>query len=271
MCVYRIEDVARSQRQTMLWRRRAWRSLGLLIATLVVCMSGLFLLDPDTDPLSTKLLRALWNAINLVSTLGDFTPFSDAQRVFLIGTMLLVVIVGGYAISSLNGLFSGNAYAIHRENKIVKAELSKLDNHVVVVGFGRLGLAVCKTLRDDGRALVVLERDDERVARASEHGFLVIQRDGEIDETTLFGLARLKHARALIVSTEDEDHALAVTLTARSYNPDLQISAVASGAGRAALLRRAGASTVILADALVAHALVGKPVGDGGVPQARPA
>jgi len=256
MNIYRAQETRHSQRQLAQWKARLMRSVGLLALTLVVCMVGLFLLDPASDPLPGKAFRALWNAVNLLSTLGAFTDFNNAQRAFLIVTMMGFVFAGGYGMSSLYGLFSGNTYMLNRENKLMKSELLKLVNHVVVIGYGGLGQAVAKALRVNGTPVLILEQREELVLKASEHDYLVIQNDVGVDETTMAGHARLKHARGVVITVDDADRALALTLLAHSYNPELAITTVATSESRAGLLRRAGASAVIRADTLVASALI---------------
>ena len=43
-------------------------------------MVGLLLLDDSTDPLPAQLFRALWNAANTISTLGDLDSLNHAQK-----------------------------------------------------------------------------------------------------------------------------------------------------------------------------------------------
>ena len=256
MSIYRALEARRSQKQVEEWQRRVLRSVALLMLALACCMTGLFLLDPSADAASRKAFRALWNAVNLLSTLGDFTSFNDRQRGFLIATMLLFGFIGGYAVTNLYGLLSGNAFALHKENQFMKRLLGQLGNHVVVVGYGVLGQIVAGKLRDSGKQVLILENSETLISNASEHGYLAVHGDAGVDEETLFGHARLKHACALVITTEEADRALTITLMAHTYNPQLAITVVAANNQRAGLLHRAGATEVVIADALVAAALV---------------
>ena len=131
-----------------------------------------------------------------------------------------------------------------------ESELLKLVNHVVVIGYGGLGEAVAKALRSNGAQVLIVEQREELVVKASEHDYLVIQNDAVVDESTMAGHARLKHARGLVITVDDADRALALTLMAHLYNPALAITTVATSESRA------GASAVIRADTLVASALI---------------
>jgi voltage-gated potassium channel len=70
--------------------------------------------------------------------------------------------------------------------------------------------------------------------------------------------ARLDSARALVVTTPDSNNNLAITLLAHTLNPSLPISVPGENPLRKGLFESAGASNVIIADEIIAHALVGK-------------
>jgi len=54
----------------------------------------------------------------------------------------------------------------------------------VIVGFGRVGMRTARTLDSEGHEVVVIENDRERVDRAADEGFEVIEGDGS-DEQVL--------------------------------------------------------------------------------------
>jgi Trk K+ transport system NAD-binding subunit len=91
--------------------------------------------------------------------------------------------------------------------------------------------------------------------RAGGLGYLELEGDAGADPAVLEG-SRVGQARALLVTTEDPDRKLSITLMAHSCNPKLKISVTGANAPRGALLRHAGASEVVVIDELVASALV---------------
>ena len=48
----------------------------------------------------------------------------------------------------------------------------------VIVGFGRVGMRTARTLLNEGHEVVVVEKDTERVDRARDEGFEVVEGDG---------------------------------------------------------------------------------------------
>ena len=173
------------------------------------------------------------------------------------------MMIGGYAVSTLTGILSSDAVIAHRENKTMERILNQLTAHVVVIGFGTLGRLVASQLRAAGDTVLVIDRNEGLAADASALGYFVVQGDAGADDEVLTR-ARIDTARALVVTTEDADRKLAITLMAHTLNPQLKIAVTGQNSPRGALLQRAGASEVVVVEDLVAEVLVnrlGKPAG----------
>jgi voltage-gated potassium channel len=237
------------------WRRRVLRTVGLLFVVLAVCAVGLIALDSSTQLLPAKMFRGLWNALNLVTTLGSFSSLDQREKVFMMATMVAFLIIGGYALSSLTGILSSDAMMALRENRKMQRTLDRLANHVIVIGFGELGRLVADRLLHAGEQVVVIDRSDDLAAQASVLGYLVVQGDAGADDAVL-DRSRVEQARALVVTTEDSDRKLSITLMAHSRNPKLKIAVTGSNSSRSALLQHAGAAEVVVLDDLIAGALV---------------
>ena len=64
-------------------------------------------------------------------------------------------------------------------------KLDNLANHVIVIGFGALGRLVAGRLHDAGEQVVVIDRDNDLAAQASNLGYLVVQGDAGVDDAAL--------------------------------------------------------------------------------------
>ena len=255
MPVYRVMEPRVGELHLQEWRRRVLHIVGLLLVTLAVCAIGLIALDSSGQPLLAKMFRGLWNALNLVTTLGDLTGLDEREKVFMMATMIAFLVIGGYAVSGLTGVLSSEAVMRFRENKKMEHKLDNLANHVIVIGFGALGRLVAGRLHDAGEQVVVIDRGDDLAAQASNLGYLVVQGDAGVDDAAL-DHARVERAKALVVTTQDPDRKLSITLMAHSRNPKLKIAVTGANSPRGALLHRAGASQVVITDDLIADALV---------------
>jgi len=255
MPIYRVIEPGLVHLRLREWRRRVGHTVLLLLGALAVCAIGMMVLDTSTHVLPDKVFRGLWNALNLVTTLGDFTSLDQREKLFMMGTMVVFLIIGGYALSSLTGFFSSDAAITWRENRTVERKLDRLANHVIVIGFGALGQLVASRLQDAGEQVVVIDRADDLVTLASGRGYIVVQGDAGVADAVL-DHARIEEAKALVVTTEDPDRKLSITLMAHSRNPKLKIAVTGANSPRGALLLCAGATEVVITEDLVAAALV---------------
>jgi hypothetical protein len=217
-------------------------------------MAGLFVLDDSTDPVGSRLFRALWNAANTITMIGDLDRLNHDQEVFMIGAMFTLMVVGGYAISVLTGVLAGDEVQTYREYRRVEKRLVELAGHYVVAGYGVIGRRVAARLRAAGRTVVVVEFDAEEAKRASDLGFLTVLLEAGRDEA--LEKARLDTAAALLVTIVNTDRKLALTLIARGMSPALPIVVADDSDADESWLPHAGASRVVLVDDLVAQAMV---------------
>ena len=255
MPIYRVLASEEGRRRIQQWRRGVLHTIGLLAVGLVVCAGGMIVLDSSGQPIAAKVFRGVWNALNLVTTLGDFTSLDPREKVFMMATMVLFLVIGGYALSRLTGILSSDAVMALRENRIMEHKLDRLTGHVIVVGFGAIGRMVAGQLRDAGEQVVVVDRIDDLARQASAAAYLVVQGDAGVDDAALHQ-AGVERAKALVITTEDPDRKLSITLLAHSRNPKLKIAVTGANSPRGALLHRAGASQVVITDDLIADALV---------------
>jgi voltage-gated potassium channel len=254
MPLYTTIPPAEGRRQLHEWRMSLLRAAGLLLLTLFGCMAGLLILEQDDDPLPARLFRALWNAANTISTLGDLTDLNDDQKWFMIGAMFTLVTVGGFAISQLTGIMSASDVQAYREYRRVERKLAGLSGHVLVAGYGAFGRRIANRMRAAGRTVVVLEFEEDRASAASNAGFLTVLLQAGRDEA--LAKVGLGSASALFILLQNPDRKLALTLIARNVNAKLPIVVADDSDTDESWLPHAGASSVILVDDLVARALV---------------
>jgi hypothetical protein len=114
MPIYRVSNPDLAESRLREWRRGVVRTVGLLLAALVVCAAGLVALDTTGAPVRSQIFLAFWNAANLLTTLGDFSDFDERQKVFMMGTMLIFLVIRGYSLSRLTGILSSDAVVTHQ-------------------------------------------------------------------------------------------------------------------------------------------------------------
>lgn len=126
----------------------------------------------------------------------------------------------------------------------MKSEIGKLKDHVVICGFGRIGVMLARDLEAGGAPFLILERDDRRRAEAESLGYLCLEGDAT-DETALLA-AGIDRAKVLATVLPDDAANVFITLSARSLNPSLQIIARGEEPSTENKLIQAGANQVVL-------------------------
>jgi voltage-gated potassium channel len=255
--IFRVDEPRLGRIRVREWRRRARHTIGLLLLLLGGATTGLAVLDESKSSVLAKAYNALWDGVNLVTTIGDFSEFNGGQKAFMLLAMFATLLIGGFAVSRLTGMLSGDDVMAYRENRIMERKLEDLADHVVVVGFHSLGALVADRLRDAGQTVLVLVGDEPQAEHAADHDHMVVLGSPDAFDEVLKN-ARLDSARALVVTTPDSNNNLAITLLAHTLNPSLPIAVPGENPLRKGLFKNAGASNVIITDEIIASALVGK-------------
>ena len=126
--------------------------------------------------------------------------------------------------------------------------IDKMNGHVIVCGYGRNGRQAAQTLKVHGEPFVVIERDEDLIAKnLSEYPDLVyLQGDGTDDD--VLRRAGIERAKALISALPTDSDNVFIVLSARSMNASMQIISRAANGNSIAKLKKAGADSVIMPD-----------------------
>ena len=130
-------------------------------------------------------------------------------------------------------------------------KMSKLRNHFIICGAGRVGSHMIRDLQKSGEVFVVLERDRQKVNELMEQGVTVLVRDATLEESLRD--AGIEHARGLAACLPDDADNLYVVLSARDLNPKVHIVARAAEEPAEVKLIRAGANRVIAPTIIGGH------------------
>jgi voltage-gated potassium channel len=174
---------------------------------------------------------------------GEVHPLGTAGRVWTIAVIISGFGVFVYSAASLTALFlSGDVTAALRERRRSNVR-EHLKDHVVIVGFGRVGRASADAALRSGRACVVIDTTDVVEDAVTAAGAVFMK--GDARDSTVLRTAGATRAAALITTLDDPSNAV-VALTARSIAPNLRVVARVSDSSWSKRLMRAGASHVVL-------------------------
>jgi voltage-gated potassium channel len=189
---------------------------------------------------------ALLRIFLLFSTLG----FSEATTQTLAGkwlTILLIVVgisVIAYTASTFMSAIIEGEITGRWKKKMTDKKLSSLKNHIIVVGFGRLGRQIAQELRGEDVPVVIIDREDKSFD-CDRLGYLFIQGDCSLKDDILIK-AGINCAKTIILAMGNDSEVLATAVTARALNEKLNIVARANSRQAAERLYRVGVNKVAL-------------------------
>lgn len=190
---------------------------------------------------------ALYMVLLTVYTVG-YGEVHHIDTPYLHGVTIATIILGctgmimvtGYLVqvltfSQVQRLLGGNR---------VKTDIEKLHNHVIVCGYGRIGMMLARDLAIGGAPFVIMDNDEARLAEARALGHLCWPGDAT-DEDALRAVG-VERARVLATVLPSDAANVFITLSARSLNPTLQIIARGEAPSTETKLLQAGANQVVL-------------------------
>ncbi|HSD11561.1 MAG TPA: NAD-binding protein [Candidatus Binatia bacterium] len=221
-----------------------WRLLmpvAALFALMVLGTVGYMLLEHLT------LTNALYLTTATVSTVGygDVVPVTTGGKLFTVFLIMTGVGTALYLLSQLAELvIEGKLRELFGRN-VMEREIAKLENHVIVCGFGRFGRAVVEELLRSRSPLVIIDSDPARQDDLASLGVPYLIGSALLDET--LDHAGVDRARAIVVATPSDSDNVFITLSARERNPRISIHSRAESEAGARRLQLAGATQVISA------------------------
>jgi voltage-gated potassium channel len=190
-------------------------------------------------------IDALYMSVITLSTVGYGEPreLSDTGRLFTALYIVLGVGTAVYLLSAIAGLIvEGRLRALVARGFQLR-RIGRMQDHVIVAGYGRFGRVVVSELLEENCELVVIEKDPGLESELEARGVPFVLGSGVHDEILL--RAGIERARALVVATGSEAENVFITLAARELAPSLRVHARADSDSGERRLQRAGASRVI--------------------------
>lgn len=224
---------------------RIYYFLGLIFFIVAGGTAGYMIIE------GWEFIDAFYMTIITISTVG-FREVGDLSVYGKLFTAFLIVSSFGtfaYAITSITRYLVGGEYRSYlREYRVMK-ETGKMYNHVIICGFGRVGMQVARDLIASNTEFVVIERSDETIEHWSTHEeYLFLKGDSTDDET--LEKAGVGNAKAIIVCMPKDADNIYVVLAAREKNRNILIVSRASQQSAVSKLRMAGANNVIMPDSI---------------------
>lgn len=173
--------------------------------------------------------------------------------------LTMIVAIAGmgslfYLLSSVMEYLVAQGLSDVSGRRKMQKEILNLKNHVIVVGFGRLGRRIVEELAGEDLRFVVVDKGEHLAEQCGDKGYLFLKGDAEEDSVLI--KAGLMKAKSIIVATgNDADNAF-IAMSARALNDNIFIVSKADGDNAARKLKKAGADRVVNPYAIAGQRLV---------------
>jgi voltage-gated potassium channel len=198
-----------------------------------------------------SFIDSIYMTVITISTVGfgEVNELSSYGKLFTAFLIMSSFGIFAYAVTSITTYLVGGEYKRYfKEYKSMK-ESSKLKNHVIICGYGRVGKQVAKDLLSHNDEFIVIEANDEAIFEESNHKDVLFLKGDSTHDDILFN-AGIKNARAVITCLPKDADNVYVVLAAREANNKLLIVSRASTNAAVSKLKMAGANNVIMPDSI---------------------
>ncbi len=221
-------------------RREVVIALLLVLLVIIIGVIGYMQID------DFNFIDSVYMTIITVSTVGfgEVRHLSDGGKLFTSGLILASLLILGYTISILTQKLVHSQLSFFYTINNKKRRQKKMENHVIVVGYGRNGRQVVSELLSLDVKLVIVDKSHELIINNIDMPVKFVEGDATEDEILI--KAGIENARSLITTLPNDADNLYVVLTARSLKHDLNIVSRASSESSEKKLRMAGVDSVVM-------------------------
>ncbi len=235
-------------------RKKLIISLSLFSSLLIFGTLGYYFIDRiDQVEGQRTLIDSFYFTLVVLTTVGMEGPLSSMERNFSIVVMLVGIFLAAAAASNLVAFAIDGELNKHFGRRKLLKQIKSLKNHFIIVGYGRMGKALCDQMLGMDMPFVLVELDEDKVAEAETHGILYIQGDATDEEVLLS--AGLENASGLATCLPHDPANVFVTLSARQLKPEMDIVARSEDPATESKLLKAGATRTICPAKAGAHQL----------------
>jgi len=189
-----------------------------------------------------SLIDSLYMTVITLSTVGygEVHKLDDLAKIWSILLIIFGVTGIGALLRTINEEFIQSK--LFWNKKMIK-NISKLKNHYIICGYGRMGAVIARELDEKGQKFLIIENNEQKVEIIRSKGMLCINGDATSDE--ILQDAQIDKALGVAVVLDTDQENLFVTMTIKTTNPDIFLLSRCAKEYNESKLLRAGANKVI--------------------------
>ena len=196
-----------------------------------------------------NIYDSIYYTIITIATVGygDIIPITPLQKIFSVTVALSGVGIIAYIFTYIISSVTENLQDI-RSGRIMERKLAEMENHYILCGFGRVGVAVYEELMKRNQKVIIIEKNEEKLEDIEDNGNVIALHRNATEDKTLKKLNIDKSLGVIVTTGSDVDNLFIVLTTRELYN-DSWIISRASKKENVNRLKHAGANKVISPEA----------------------
>jgi len=231
MSISRLTDRVRRNPR---WRRgrAAWRDTWLLLRefqwpllAFAAVIAGGGLLYDHLAHCAGEPIGGPVEGMYHVLCLTFLQPIEDFPRAWYLQVFFFAMPVIG-AVILAQGVADFGAMVFNRRARGKEWEMavaSTFNEHVILVGLGHLGFRVARHVYDMGQDLAVIELNPKADLLNAVRGWGVPVIEDNAARDSVLEAAGVRHARSIVLCTQNDSLNLQIALKARALNPDIRV------------------------------------------------
>ena len=188
---------------------------------------------------------ALYMTFITVTTVGyeEIVPLNNFGRIITV--FIAIVGIGSlfYLMTAIMENLVSTEMILYRRNLLMEKKIANFNEHIIVIGMGRVGTTVLDQLEAMKKTSVVIDQVFENEEAIASSDVFCIK--GDATEDIVLEKAGIRKAAGLIITTSDPAVSTFVIIMAKELNPDIYIIARLDEDKHLSKLKTAGADRIV--------------------------
>jgi voltage-gated potassium channel len=195
-----------------------------------------------------------------ISTIG-FTEAVDVShyeygKLFTVFIGITGIGVMGYVLSTFTAFMLESDLNVEWRRSRMRSKISRMRDHYIVCGVGRVGSNVVHELIQTNRECVMIDENMQHIEICLEKNPDTSWLHGDATDNDVLIAAGVKNAKGLFAVAQDDSQNLVISLSAKQLNPNLRVVARCHEVKNVEKTLRAGADEIVSPDFSGAQRLV---------------